>query len=175
MDDTKYDVYYKSRKTGRTYESLGQLKTDEAKWDADHKAEVEKLNARKADAAKVEEARKEYEKVCADVEELVLNHQQQVVDVGVRFFTTNGKHCNLRVEFVDGAISFDAWVAFAHACATNQRSAAVVTGHCVQRAFHNSLDIKLLSFSIRLSVSLAMMEQSMFLPRANGEWAHSRN
>ena len=67
IDDTKYDVYYKSRKTGRTYESLGQLKTDEAKWDADHKAEVEKLNARKADAAKVEEARKEYEKVCADV------------------------------------------------------------------------------------------------------------
>ena len=71
MDDTKYDVYYKSRKTGRTYESLGQLKTDEAKWDADHKAEVEKLNARKADAAKVEEARKEYEKVCADVEKIV--------------------------------------------------------------------------------------------------------
>ena len=97
MDDTKYDVYYKSRKTGRTYESLGQLKTDEAKWDADHKAEVEKLNARKADAAKVEEARKEYEKVCADVEKLVLNHQKNIVDVGIRFFASDGKHCNLGV------------------------------------------------------------------------------
>lgn len=63
MDNTENnDFLYTSKKTKKTYNSIAELKADEAEWDKAHKAEIERAQNRKADAEKVETARKGYEK-----------------------------------------------------------------------------------------------------------------
>lgn len=61
MNENEEDVLYTSKKTKKTYNSMDELKADEAEWEKSHKAELERAKNRKADAAKVDEARNKYQ------------------------------------------------------------------------------------------------------------------
>lgn len=92
MNDNE-DFLYTSKKTKKTYNSLEELKADEAEWDKAHKAEIERAKNRKADAEKVEAARKGYEKAVDEFNKTVneakakRNHAAQAYYDSLKDFT----------------------------------------------------------------------------------------
>ena len=74
--------------------------------------------------------------ISPDVEELVLDHKEELVHIGV--FALDGMHhlTDVGIEFVDSAVGLDTDIIFSNTLASNQRGGAFVACESVNFRFH---------------------------------------